>query len=255
MFSDLIYGGCSLSDKSAFEIRLLAFTITPPKTETEYAPRPRKNLITKTDSIVRESELLKRKPSDPEIHTQIISNKNIKAGKNVQFQNNISFLNKESELSKNPNLDKLDRKKATYGINVSFKNKNSLLSHIKIVEEVLKNKQRELFAEIESTPTTPTPTHTNAHYLQPADSSTIKPTPTPTHTNPEYIQPNNNKLNPVPTYTNPEYTQPGESLPLTTPTPTHSGAEYVQPSESKNVPPTPTPTHTSAEYIQPKDKK
>ena len=266
MFSDLIYGGCSLSEKSAFEVRLLAFTISPPQTEfkeTRRTPKINPNktsIFTQNNTQETSKNPLETKQINtelhsnaPEIHTEVIHNpNNATAGVNVQFQNDISLVGSDSKVSDNTNLDKQDRDKAKVGINISFQNKNSLLSHIKIVEEVLKNKRRELFAESDVILSTPTPTHTPAHYLQPADAFNVQHTPTPTHTNPEYIQPNNSFSNPVPTYTNPEYIQPNNSF--SNPVPTYTNPEYIQPGELQ-IPPTPTPTHTSVEYIQPKDKK
>jgi hypothetical protein len=243
MFSDLIYGGCALSDKSAFEIRLLAFTITPPKSETiRRRPRPKQDVNTtpRTDFLTSKVE--------PEIHTEIINTTNRKKGVDIQFQNDISLINSESDVCDNKNLDKSDRDKAKHGVNISFRNKGSLLTHIKIVDDILREKQKELYVEFESQLKTPTPTHTSAEYLQPYDS--IKQTPSPTHTNPEYRQPNQIPTTPSPTHTNPEYLKQNQ-IP-TTPSPTHTNPEYRQPNQ---IPPTPTPTHTNAEYKQPKDKK
>ena len=235
MFSDLIYGGCAINEKSAFELRLLAFTITPPSSETKKIRRKRTKEVKKSEES-SVTDFLVPKTKQPEVYTEIVQQKEKSAGVNIQFQNDISLVGDEINLSDNKNLDKQDRDKAKYGINISFRNKNSLLSHIKIVDEVLKSKQKELFAQL-ANPSTPTPTHTNAKYIQPAEANSVAPTPTPTHTSAEYIQPS--EANSVPT----------------TPSPTHTSAEYIQPSEANSVAPTPTPTHTSAEYIQPKDKK
>ena len=255
MFSDLIYGGCAINEKSAFELRLLAFTITPPSSETKKIRRkPTKEVKKSEESSV--TDFLVPKTKQPEVYTEIVQQKEKSAGVNIQFQNDISLVGDEINLSDNKNLDKQDRDKAKYGINISFRNKNSLLSHIKIVDEVLKSKQKELFAQL-ANPSTPTPTHTNAKYIQPAEANSVAPTPTPTHTSAEYIQPseaNSVPTTPSPTHTSAEYIQPSEANSVApTPTPTHTSAEYIQPSEANSVAPTPTPTHTSAEYIQPSE--